>query len=472
MVNNNQSIDDKMYISSLVERARKAQKEIEHLSQRRVDEIAAAIVYSLSREKMAKKIAEMAYEETGMGKIESKVGKLRDKLPAILYDVLPQKTVGIIEELPEKGLIKIGKPLGIIAAIIPATNPEATPVFKGVLGLRGRNAVICSPSRRSFNTTNYVVNVMRDILKKNGLPEDLFICVEEPNTYRSVELMSQCDVTMATGSGKMVESAYSSGKPALGVGAGNAVVIIDETADIDDVVKKIIIGKTGDNASGCSAENSIIVHDSIYDKLIKKFQENSCYLMDEAEKAKLQAAMWIDGKLNRKIVARPAHVIAAEVGIDIPEDTNIILVEEIGAGKGFPFSEEKMSVVLTVYRYTDFEEAIETLNKIQRNSGFGHSCGIHSKNDENILKLALNSYTVKVLVRQPHGAGNSGNWFNGLANTFSLGCGSWGGNSVSENITQKHYINTTWVSYPIDRDKATDEQIYQDLLNDVKIVEL
>jgi sulfoacetaldehyde dehydrogenase len=472
MQNNNQNIDDKTYIASLIERAIKAQKEIEHLSQRRVDEIAATIIYTFSRDDMAQKIAEMAYEETGMGKIESKVGKLRDKLPAILYDVLPQKTVGIIEEIPEKGLIKIGKPLGIIAAIIPATNPEATPVFKGMLGLRGRNAVISSPSRRSFNTTNYVINVMRQILKENGLPEDLFICVEEPSTSRSVELMRQCDVTMATGSGSMVKSAYSSGKPALGVGAGNAVVIIDETADIDDVVKKIIIGKTGDNASGCSAENSIIVNESIYDELIEKFQENSCYLMNEAEKQKLKETLWIDGKLNRKLVARPAHVIGTEVGIDMPKDTNMILVEETGAGKGFPFSQEKMSLVLTVYKYSDFDEAIETLNTIQRNSGFGHSCGIHSKNDENIFKLALNSYTVKVLVRQPHGAGNSGNWFNGLANTFSLGCGSWGGNSVSENITQKHFINTTWVSYPIDRDKASDEEIYKDLLNDVKIIKL
>lgn len=472
MSNQDQSFDDKLYISNLVKRARKAQKEIEHLSQKKVDEIAAAIVFSISRDNMAQKIAEMAYEETGMGKIESKVGKLRDKMPAVLYDVLPQKTVGIIEEIPERGLIKIGKPLGVIAAVIPATNPEATPAFKGMLGLRGRNAIIFSPSRRSFNTTNFVVNIMRDILKKNGLPEDLFICVENSNTSKSNELMSQCDVTMATGSGKMVKSAHSSGKPALGVGAGNAVVIIDETAEVEEVVEKIIIGKTGDYASGCSAENSIIVHDSIYDEVLAKFQENSCYIMNGEEKAKLEETMWIDGKLNRKILAKPAQVIASEAGIEIPKDTNVILVEESGAGKGFPFSEEKMSVVLTVYRYDDFDKAIETVNTIQKNSGFGHSCGIHSNNDDNILKLAINSYTVKVLVRQPHGAGNSGNWFNGLANTFSLGCGSWGGNSVSENITQKHYINTTWVSYPINRDKASHEEIYKDLLNDVEVVKI
>lgn len=460
---------DAEYIQTLIQRAKVAQREIENATQRKVDEVAAAIIYTVSRPELAEVIAKMAFDETGMGKIESKIGKMSEKLPAILYDILPQKTVGVIEEIPEKGLIKIAKPVGVIAAIIPATNPEATPVFKGVLALRGRNAIIFSPSRRSYETTNFVVNIMRQIARENGLPEDLFICVEGSNTARSNELMQQSDLIMATGSGKMVKAAYSSGKPALGVGAGNAVVIVDETADLEETAKKIYTGKTGDNASGCSAENSLIIEDSIYDDFINALENNKGYLTTQDEKERIQNCLWIDGKLNPKLVARPASVIAEAADINLPDNAEFLIVEEEDGGKGYPFSQEKMSVVLTLYRYKTLDDALALLNRIQANSGYGHSCGIHSNNNENIMKVALNTHTVKVLVRQPHGAGNSGNWFNGLANTFSLGCGTWGGNSVSENITQKHYINTTWLSYPIERKKASDEEIYQDLLENVTL---
>ena len=457
-------------IRELVERARIAQRIAEGYSQRKVDELAAAIVYTLSRPEIARDIAINCVKETDMGNVDSKIAKLTKKMQAVFYQVKSIKTVGVIEENPEMGIRKIAKPIGVIAALIPSTNPEATPVFKSVLGLRARNAVICAPHPKSKMTTIRVVNIMRDILAKNGVPEDLFICIENPSKELSQELMRQCDLTMATGAGDMVKAAYSSGKPAYGVGAGNAAIIVDESADLDDAATKIRIGKTGDNASGCSAENSIIVHESIYEKMIETLKNEGGYLANPEEKVKIKNVLWVNGNLSRDVVAKSVDRIAEVAGISIPEGTKFIMVEETGIGKDYPFSGEKMSLVLTVYKYADFDEAVDKVNRITGYSGLGHSCGIHSFNDEHIMRLALNTKTTRVTVRQPHGAANAGNWFNGLANTFSLGCGTWGGNIISENVTQKHYMNTTWVVEPIDRKEASEEEIYGDLLKNVKVL--
>jgi sulfoacetaldehyde dehydrogenase len=390
-------------------------------------------------------------------------------MPAIFHQIKSEKTVGVIEKDPEMGIIKIAKAVGVIAALVPSTNPEATPVFKGVLGIRGRNAVIFAPHPKSKFTTMRVVNIMRDILEKNDAPKDLLICIDQPSKELSQELMKQADLTMATGSGDMVKSAYSSGKPAYGVGAGNAAVIIDETADLKDAATKIRIGKTGDNASGCSAENSLVIHESIYDEMLNLLKKEGGYVATKDEKEKLKNVMWLDGRLSRDIVAKPVRNIAELANIHLPEDGKFIMVKENGVGKEYPFSGEKMSLVLTIYKYSDFGEAVDKVNKITQYSGLGHSCGIHSTDEKRILQLALDTKTTRVIVRQPHGAANSGNWFNGLANTFSLGCGTWGGNIVSENVTQKHYLNTTWVAKPIDRKPASEEEIFSDLLDSVFI---
>jgi len=456
-------------VTELVERARAAQRIVEGYSQRRLDELAAAIVYSFSREKLAREIAELAVRETDMGNVESKMRKMTKKMPAIFYQIKSIKTVGVIEEDKALGIRKIAKPVGVIAALIPSTNPEATPIFKGVLSLRARNAIIFAPHPRSKQTTGRVVEIMREILARNGAPQDLFICIDNPSKELSQKLMSACDLTMATGSSDMVKAAYSSGKPAYGVGSGNAVVVVDETADLADAARKIRIGKTGDYASGCSAENSLVIHESIYDELIGLLRKEGGYLCNAEEKEKLQRVMWVNGQLSREIVAKSAERIARVAGFTVPPETEFLMVEETGIGEGYPFSGEKMSVVLTLYKYRDFDEAIDKVNRITSYSGRGHSCGIHSFNEDRILKLALETKTTKVIVRQPHGVANSGAWFNGLANTFSLGCGTWGGNIVSENITQKHYMNITWVAEPIDRQEASDEEIYGDLIENVAL---
>ena len=447
-------------IAALVSRARAAQAIVETYTQDQVDTLAAAIVYELSRENVAMELAEMAFEETNMGDVPSKFGKLAKKMPAIFYDIKDHKTVGIIDRDPVMGITTLAKPIGVIGALIPSTNPEATPVFKAVLGIRARNALVCAPHPASKKTTFTVVEKMRAILKKFGAPEDLVICIEKPSKDLAAELMAQCDLNMATGSGDMVKAAYSSGKPAYGVGAGNAPIIVDETVDLAETAEKIRIGKTGDSASGCSAENSLIVQKGIYAKLMEELKKQGAYIATPEEKARLQAVMWEDGHISRKIVAKPVAVIAELAGITLPEGARFIIVEETGIGKGFPFSGEKLSLVLTVYSYDQFQEAIDKVNAITGHSGAGHSCGIHSNDKDRILQLALNTKTSRVTVCQPHGASNSGNWHNGLAMTFSLGCGTWGGNIVSENVTQKHYYNTTRIAEPIDRKPKSDEEIF------------
>lgn len=466
-------MDEKAYVQELVTKSRKAQAVAWDYSQRRVDELAAAIMYSLSRPAIAAELAKLSFEETGMGTYEAKVKRFTGKLPQIWEEIKSVKTVGEVERIPEKGIVKIAKPVGTIAALIPSTTADATPIFKGVLGLRGRNSVIFAPHPGAKRTTFAVVEKMREVLRLNGAPEDLFLCIEEPSKLLAKELMAVCDITFATGSHDMVVAAYSSGKPAYGVGVGNAVVVVDETADLAKTADMIRLSKTTDNATGCSAENSLVIQETVYDAFLQELEKQGGHLVNAEEKEKLQKTMWIDGKLNRKIVARPVSHIAELAGIPIPVGTGFLVVEETGYGKQFPFSGEKLSLVLTVYKYKEFQEAIDTVNGIHSYSGAGHSCGIHSVDEEHIQALALNTRTTKVLVRQPHRAGNSGNWFNGLARTFSLGCGTWGGNIVSENITQKHFMNTTWVSVPtgpIGGCPYTEEEIFGDILKDVKLL--
>lgn len=264
----------------------------------------------------------------------------------------------------------------------------------------------------------------------------------------------------------MVKAAYSSGTPAYGVGVGNAVVVIDETADLKQAAANVRISKTFDYASGCSCDNSIVVSSKIYGEFMECLKAEGAYLTTPEEKGKLEKAMWPDGHmLNRDIVTQPAERIGEIAGINVPEGTQMILVEESGRGKEFLFSGEKLSVVLAVYRYEEFDEAIQIVNEIHAYQGAGHSCGIQSNDEEHILKLALQTKTTRVMVRQPQSVGNSGDWNNGMPFTGSLGCGTWGGNIVSENITLKHFLNNTWLSVPIKGVIPSDEELFGDVMN-------
>lgn len=447
------------YIDNLIAKARAAQKMIESWSQEKVDMIVAAVGWETC--KRADEIARLAIEETQMGVFEHKKLKHQKKTLGTLRDMQGVKTVGVIEEDIAKGLIKIAKPVGVIGALTPVTNCEATLPSKALPALKGRNAIIFAPHPKAKNTAKLVCESMQAGLRKVGAPLDLIQLIEEPTIDLSKELMSKVDLVIATGGGPMVKSAYSSGTPAYGVGAGNAVVIVDETAGLAEAAHKIFLGKTFDNATSCSSENSLIIQSGVYEEMLAQLKAQGGYLCDEEERAKLQTIMWPDGQhLNGAIVAQPVEKIAGMAGITIPAGTTFLMVVGKHIRHDDPFCKEKLSLVLTLWKYEDFEDAVRMIDEITALNGRGHSCGIHTTNEEHILQLGMNVNVSRIMVNQSHSLGNSGNYNNGMPFTLTLGCGTWGGNITSENINWKHYINVTWVSKPIDPVEPDQEKIF------------
>lgn len=463
---NNEQLSISEYVKTLIDRARKAQKIAESYSQEDVDKLIKYVAWAAVKEESRTMLARMAVEESGMGDYNAKVGKFLKKVPGTLWDLRNQKSVGVIEDYPEKGIMKIAKPVGVIGALIPSTQPEMTPVIKAMFAIKARNAAVFSPHPKTARTTMICVNLMREALKKQGAPEDLLICAENPNIEMSNEIMKQCDLVIATGGAEMVRAAYSSGTPAYGVGVGNSVVIIDETADLKDAAEKITLSKTFDNASGCSCENSIIIKDAIYKDMISALKAEGAYLCNSEEKEKVQKALWPNGALNRHVITQPVATIAEIAGITVPKGCKYLLVEETGSGKEYPFSGEKLSLILTVYKYSNIEDAIAIINTNQAYQGAGHSCGIHSFNEDNIMKVALQTKTTRVMIRQGMNTANSGDWYNGMPWTVTLGCGTWGGNSASENIVLKHFMNTTWVARPIEGTVPAFEDMFSEVMNE------
>jgi len=452
-------------IRGLIERSRAAQVKIEDYTQEQVDELIRAMVWSVARPGVAEEIAQLAVDETQLGNYEGKFLKIQRKTRATLMDIIDDKSVGVIEEDPERNIVKIAKPMGVIGALSPSTNPEATPVIKAIHAVKGRNSIIIAPHPRAKVTNKTICDYMRAAIEACGAPADLVIAIESPTLELTGELMRQCDRVLATGGGAMVQAAYASGTPALGVGVGNAVITVDETADLGDAANKIRISKTLDLSASCSSDNSVLLVDAIYDDMLAKLEDQGGYLVNEEEKAKLQKTLWDEGHLSTAIVAQPAEKIAALAGIDLPEGKSFFMVPEDGYGPEHPFSGEKLSVVMALYRPKNVDEAIKLTNDIQSYQGKGHSCGIYSTSDENIMKLASATKTSRVMVNQPQAASNSGNLWNGMRQTFSLGCGSWGGNSANNNISWRDLINETWVSKPLAQPKVlmSDDELFGDV---------
>jgi sulfoacetaldehyde dehydrogenase len=453
------------YISELIARARKAQKTAESLTQNEVDELTAAIAWEfVSNEKLLQELAEFSYNECRMGDIQSKFVKTLSKCRGVYFDVKNQKTVGIVEEIPEKGLVRIAKPVGVIGSLVPGTQGEMHPIVQAINVVKARDAIIFSPHPKAKKTTAKVTLILRDIMKRYNVPEDLFICIEDPSVEKTKELMKQCDLVMATGGHPMVLAAYSSGTPSFGVGAGNAIIVIDKTADLKDAATKIKMSKTFDLAAGCSCDNSLVIESSIYSEMLAELQNVGAYLASPEEKIKIRKAIWPnwpnDLVLNRDIVATPVENIAKIAGITILPGTSMILVEEDQTGAVTPFAGEKMCLVTTVYKYNDFDDAVRIINSNHEYSGAGHSCGIFSNDPNAIEQLALRTYTTRVVVNQPQSYTNTGNWISGMPFTSSLGCGTWGGNIASENITLKHYLNNTWVIREIPNREPTNEELF------------
>jgi sulfoacetaldehyde dehydrogenase len=453
--------DVAQYIAGLVARARTAQAQIEFATQEQVDQMCTRLAWSGVRPDFARPYTEFCAQETGMGYAPHKYLKQMTKVKGALRDMKGKKSVGVVEHDKEKGIMKMAKPVGVIGALMPVTNGEATPFVKALFAIKTRNAIVMAPHPRAQKTNDRAVAQMRGVLKKQGWPEDLIIGIEEVTLDKSKELIKQVDLILATGGGPMVKAAYSSGKPAHGVGAGNAMAIVDETADLKDAADKIMRSKIFDHATSCSTENSVAIQESVYEGLLKELEAVGGYLCSAEEKALLQKTMWDEkGALNRAIVAQPAQKIAELAGIELPKGKSFLMVEESGIGKAYPFSAEKLSVTTALYKWKDFEEAVDLVNRVSAHSGPGHSCGIHTTNEMHIRELALKARVSRIMIRQPQCLANSGAWTNGMPMSMTLGCGTWGGNSTSSNVTWEHLLNYTWVSYPIPSTQPTDEELF------------
>jgi sulfoacetaldehyde dehydrogenase len=447
----------------LLDRARAAMTAIDSYDQAQVDRLCRAVAWAGGNEKTAARLANMSVDESGMGSREP--GR-RGKVLGILRDALRQKSVGVIEEIPEKGIVKYAKPAGIIASLIPVTSPYITPIGIAIYALKCKNAVIFSPHPSSKMTTTETVRVMRLALKKLGAPEDLLQCVERPSIPLARELMSICDLTIATGGPAMVKAAYSSGKPAYGVGAGNATMVIDETADVVEAARNTAISKSNDHGSGCSADGNLLVDAAVYDAILDRLQQEGGYLVSPREKELLQAIYWdAEGRRTADTIARPATTIADRAGFAIPDGKKFLIVPESQIGKAHKFSTEKLGPVLAIFKYHGFDRALEMVQRIFETGGRGHSCGIYSFNDDHIHQLALVAPVSRMMVRQIQSSSNAGTFTNGMPMTSSMGCGVWGGNITNENISLKHYMNVTWVSRPIPEDKPSEADLFGEFYN-------
>ncbi len=448
-------LDDKMA------KANAALKIIETYSQERVDRLCQAVAWAVANKKTFTRLVDMGIAESGLGDPVSRMNK-RFKIRGVLRDALRQKSVGIIEEIPEKGIVKYGKPAGVVACIVPTTNPDLTPAGNAIYAIKARDVVIYSAHPRSKKTTMETVNLMRAALEKEGAPADILQCMETASIPMANALMAASDLVIATGGQPMVRAAYSSGTPAYGVGAGNSTMIFDETADVVEACHNAMLSKTSDFGSGCSADGNLIIHESIYGQCIEQLQKEGGYFANPEEREKLRVVMWDDEfhRLSDTVAIAPQQ-LAQIAGFSIPADRKFIFVEADGQGPEYFFCREKLTTLMAIHQYHgEFQNAIDMMFKVYSTGGIGHSCGIYSFNDEHINRLALAAPVSRMMVRQAQSKNNAGSFTNGMPMTSSMGCGTWGGNITSENVHLKHYMNTTWVSRTIPEDRPSDQALF------------
>jgi len=454
--------DEETKIVQLITQGRKAMAEIAGADQARNDECVTADAWSLYKPENAQRLAEMSVADTGIGNVKDKVIKNQRKTFGTLRDLMRAKTIGIIDNNPGDGMVKYGKPVGVVAAITPSTNPAATPVNKSMMALKGANAIVIAPSPAGWKSTNATVELMREALARIGAPKDLVQILPHPVTRNMTRLLMQyADLIVATGSQNNVRSAYSSGTPAIGVGAGNVPVIIDSSANLAEAAQKICASKTFDNSTSCSSENSLIILDDIYEDAISALERAGAYRTSKNEKKLVENKLWVDGKLNRDLIAKDADIFAAGIGLDEgSQSARFFLVEEDEFDPDSLFADEKLSLVLSVYRARDFDHATQLLRDLLNVQGRGHSCGIHTNNPAQPVRLAEEIDVVRVLVNQAHTFGNGGSFNNALNFTLSMGCGTWGGNSISENLNFRHFINITHLVTEVSEDKPSEDELF------------
>lgn len=447
-------------IQELVDKARAAQAQINDYTQEQVDAIVRAIgkvVYDNAEE-----LSKMAVEQTNMGVLEDKINKCYGKSKMIWHSLKGKKSVGIINFIPETGIYEVAKPKGVIAAATPSTNPVVTPMCNAMFAIKGKNAIIIAPHPKAKALTKHLLNLFHEELKKLGAPVDLIQAVEEPSGALRNELMATCDVCIATGGVGAVKAAYGSGKPAFGVGVGNVQCIIDRDTDYKAAVPKIIAGRIFDNGIICSGEQSIIAPKEKFNEIMEEFKNNGAfYVEDPAVVETFAKAMFIDGKINRDIVGKSVQTVAKAAGVDVPEGTKVIVLKARGIGKDDVLSKEKMCPVMVAIPYDTFEDAVAIAQANLNVEGKGHSCALHSDNKEHIEYAGEKLEISRLVINQPSSTGAGGSLYNGFNPTTTLGCGSWGNNSISENLTYTHLINISRIGlYNKDAKVPTDEEIW------------
>ena len=439
-------------VTALVERARAAQRIANGYDQARVDELVAAAGWAILEPARNRELAELAVADTGIGNVEDKVRKNHRKTLGLLRDLQGTQSVGVIAEFPNKGIVEIARPVGLVCAITPSTNPGATPANKIINALKGRNAVIVAPSPKGWSTAARLLEFIHAEFERIGAPRDLVQVLPAPiGKASTAELMRQSDLVVATGSQANVRAAATCGTPAFGVGAGNVAGIVDETADVALAAERIARSKTFDNATSCSSENSLVVIDAVRATLLAALQARGAVLLNAAQKARLQQLMFPDGKLSAAATGQSARAVAERAGLaDIAAaNPGILIVEEEGFGAAHPFSGEKLCPVLALYTARDFEHSMSIVERIYAYQGAGHSVGLHSALPERALRLGLALPVSRVIVDQAHCIATGGSFDNGLPFSLSMGCGTWGKNNFSDNMNWRHYVNITRISRPI-----------------------
>lgn len=440
-------------VAGIVARARAAQRAIDGYDQRQADLLALAAGWAIMEPARNRRLAELAVADTGLGNVPDKVRKNHRKTLGLLRDLQGARTVGTISEDPVRGLTEVARPVGVVAAITPSTNPGATPANKIVNALKCRNAIVIAPSPKGWSTCALLLEFVHAELAKLGAPADLVQMLPAPVTKATTQaLMRQADLIVATGSQSNIRAAYSSGTPAFGVGAGNVASIVDASADVADAAAKIRVSKTFDNATSCSSENALVVLDAVWEPMLAALGREGGVLLDDADRAALQRAMWPDGHgLNPALTARDAPSIAAAAGLRDARTASaaFLVVHETGTGPDAPFSGEKLSPVLALYRARDFDDACGIVSRIYAYQGAGHSVSLHSADDAHARALAERLPVARVIVNQAHCIATGGSFDNGLPFSLSMGCGTWGRNSFSDNMHWRHYLNVTRIARPI-----------------------
>lgn len=446
-------------VEELVKRSQEAQKKIEFMTQEQADAAAKAIckvVYD-----NAEKLGTMAAEETRMGNVNDKISKCRMKSSLIWQSIKDKKTVGVIARCEEKKIIEIAKPMGVVAAIIPSTNPVVTPMCNAAFALKTRNSVVFAPHPRAVECTKLLTEMFQEELAKQGLPKDLVLTLPKVSIEDSNALMQSADVIVATGGPGMVKAAYSSGKPSLGVGQGNVQCIVDEDADLADAAEKVLIGRSFDNGLICLGEQTVFVPAAKYDEFIKEIRQCGGYVVEDPEEVeKLREGLFPEcGPINRNVVGLSAHQVGKVLGIDVPEDAKAIVVKVDEIGKKEQLCREKLCPVLAVVTYDTFKNGVAGMVENLEFEGKGHSIAVHSNTPEHVEYAAIECAVSRVIVNQPSGTTGGGSPTNGFTPTTTLGCGSWGNNSFSGNFSHIHLMNITRVGYPHEESYLPDPEL-------------